>query len=142
MESTINTGDTAWILIATALVTMMTPALAFFYGGMVRKKNLLSTLNLSFITMGLIGVQWVLVGYTLAFGPSLNGLIGRLDFWGLNGVGAEPDPNYSATIPALAFTFSNDLCGHHSGADHRRICRTNPLQGVLDLHRVVGDPHL
>ncbi|MFZ4850040.1 MAG: ammonium transporter [Caldilinea sp.] len=98
-----DTGDTAWILIATALVTMMTPALGFFYGGMVRKKNLLSTLNLSFITMGLIGVQWVLYGYTLAFGPTQGGWIGGLDFLGLNGVGAAPDPNYSATIPAIAF---------------------------------------
>ena len=103
MEAVIDTGDTAWSLIATALVTMMTPALGFFYGGMVRKKNLLSTLNLSFITMGLIGVQWVLYGYTLAFGPTQGGWIGGLDFLGLNGVGAAPDPNYSATIPAIAF---------------------------------------
>jgi ammonium transporter, Amt family len=103
MESTINAGDTAWVLIATSLVTMMTPALAFFYGGMVRKKNILSTLNLSFMTMGLIGIQWVLVGYTLAFGPSVGGLIGGLDFLGLIGVGAEPNPEYSSSIPALAF---------------------------------------
>ena len=60
----INAGDTAWVLVATALVLMMTPALAFFYGGMVRKKNVLSTLNLSFIIMALISVQWVLFGYT------------------------------------------------------------------------------
>ncbi len=103
MESTINSGDTAWVLIATALVTMMTPALAFFYGGMVRRKNILSTLNLSFITMGLISIQWVLFGYTLAFGPSLGGIIGGLDFLGLNGIGQEPNPDYAATIPALAF---------------------------------------
>lgn len=103
MESTINTGDTAWVLVAIALVTMMTPALGFFYGGMVRRKNILSTLNLSFITMGVIGVQWILFGYTLAFGPSIGGLIGGLDFLGLNGIGLEPNPDYSATIPALAF---------------------------------------
>lgn len=103
MESTINAGDTAWVLIATALVTMMTPALGFFYGGMVRRKNILSTLNLSFITMGIIAIQWVLIGYTLAFGPSLGGLIGRLDFLGLKGIGLEPNADYSATIPALAF---------------------------------------
>src|SRR5688572_17822181 len=71
----INTGDTAWVLVATALVTMMTPALAFFYGGMVRKKNILSTLNLSIIAMGVITLQWVLFGYTLAFGPTNGGLI-------------------------------------------------------------------
>ena len=98
----INAGDTAWVLIATALVMMMTPALAFFYGGMVRKKNVLSTLNLSFIVMGLISVQWVLFGYTLAFGPGL-GLVGALDFVGLTGVGATPNADYAPTIPHLAF---------------------------------------
>lgn len=99
----INAGDTAWILIATALVMMMTPALAFFYGGMVRKKNLLSTINLSFITVGLISLQWVLIGYTLAFGTSMGGLIGGMDFFGLSGVSAEPNADYAATIPHLAF---------------------------------------
>ena len=99
----INAGDTAWILIATALVMMMTPALAFFYGGMVRKKNLLSTINLSFITVGLISLQWVLIGYTLAFGTSLGGLIGGMNFFGLSGVSAEPNADYAATIPHLAF---------------------------------------
>ena len=102
MES-INAGDTAWILIATALVMMMTPALAFFYGGMVRKKNLLSTINLSFITVGLISLQWVLIGYTLAFGTSIGGLIGGLDFFGLFNVGAEPNADYAGTTPHLAF---------------------------------------
>jgi Amt family ammonium transporter len=101
--TTINAGDTAWVLVATALVMMMTPALAFFYGGMVRKKNVLSTLNLSFIIMGLVSVQWVLVGYTLAFGPSLSGLVGNLSFAGLTGVGARPNPDYAATIPHLAY---------------------------------------
>jgi Amt family ammonium transporter len=100
----VNSGDTAWILMATALVMMMTPALAFFYGGMVRRKNILSTLNMSVITIGLISVQWVLIGYTLAFGPSLDGLIGKLDFLGLDGVGADPNPDYAATIPHLAFS--------------------------------------
>jgi Amt family ammonium transporter len=99
----INTGDTAWVLVATALVTMMTPALGFFYGGMVRKKNILSTLNLSIISMGVITLQWVLFGYTLAFGPTINGLIGGLSHLGLAGIGAEPNADYSTTIPALAF---------------------------------------
>ncbi|MBX2998420.1 MAG: ammonium transporter [Caldilineaceae bacterium] len=85
----INSGDTAWILISTALVLMMTPALGFFYGGMVRKKNILSTLNLSFITIGLMSLQWVLFGYSLAFGDSIGGVIGSLNFVGLNGVGTE-----------------------------------------------------
>ncbi|MBI5301407.1 MAG: ammonium transporter [Chloroflexi bacterium] len=100
----INTGDTAWVLVATALVMMMTPALAFFYGGMVRKKNVLSTLNLSFIIMALISVQWVVVGYTLAFGPSLGGIIGALNYFGLNGVGSAPNGDYAPTIPHLAFS--------------------------------------
>jgi Amt family ammonium transporter len=99
----INSGDTAWILVSIALVLMMTPALAFFYGGMVRKKNAISTLNLSMITMGLISLQWVLVGFTLAFGASKGGLIGGLDFLGFKGVGPEPNPDYAATIPFLAF---------------------------------------
>ncbi len=100
---TINTGDTSWILVSTALVMMMTPALAFFYGGMVRRKNILSTLNLSFIVLGLISVQWVLFGYTLAFGPSLGGFLGRLDFAGLVGVGEAPNATYAGNIPHLAF---------------------------------------
>src|SRR6476660_452710 len=86
----LNAGDTAWILVATALVMVMTPALAFFYGGMVRKKNLLSTINLSFITIALISLQWVLIGYTLAFGTSVGGLVGGLNFLGFSKVGAEP----------------------------------------------------
>lgn len=100
----INTGDTAWVLIATALVMMMTPALAFFYGGMVRKKNLLSTINLSFITVGLISLQWVILGYSLAFGKSQGGLIGGLNFLGLSGVTSTPNPDYAPTIPHLAFS--------------------------------------
>jgi Amt family ammonium transporter len=101
---TINAGDTAWILVATALVMMMTPALAFFYGGMVRKKNLLSTINLSFITVALISLQWVVIGYTLAFGTSVGGLIGGMNFFGLTGVSAEPNTDYASTIPHLAFS--------------------------------------
>lgn len=98
----INSGDTTWILVSTALVLIMTPALAFFYGGMVRRKNILSTLVLSIIMMALISVQWVLVGYTLAFGPSVGGIIGNLDFLGLSGVGTAPG-DYAPTVPHLAF---------------------------------------
>jgi ammonium transporter, Amt family len=101
--NTINAGDTAWVLIAATLVLVMTPALAFFYGGMVRKKNILSTLNLSFIIIALLSVQWVLYGYSLAFGKDLGGLIGGLNFFGFTGVGADPNPSYAATIPHLAF---------------------------------------
>ncbi len=99
----INSGDTAWMLISTALVLMMTPALAFFYGGMVRRKNILSTLNLSFITIALISLQWVLIGYSLSFGKGLGGWLGGLNFLGFNGVGAAPNSEYAPTIPHLAF---------------------------------------
>jgi Amt family ammonium transporter len=103
MQTPIDTGDTAWVLVSTALVLMMTPALAFFYGGMVRRKNILSTLNLSFIMMALIGIQWVVLGYSLAFGKGIPGIIGGLDYFGFNGVGAEPNAEYAATIPHSLF---------------------------------------
>ncbi len=98
----ISAGDTAWVLVSAALVLVMTPALAFFYGGMVRRKNLLSTLTLSFAMIALIGIQWVLVGYSLAFGSDHAGLIGSLEHLGLAGVGAAPS-SYAPTIPLLAF---------------------------------------
>jgi ammonium transporter, Amt family len=99
----IDTGDTAWILISTALVMLMTPGLALFYGGMVRGKNVLGTLMQSFVAIALISVQWILVGYSLSFGPDINGIIGNLDWIGLNGVGIEPNPDYAPTIPHMAF---------------------------------------
>src|SRR5450756_2750261 len=102
MGGKISPGDTAWVLVATAFVLMMTPALAFFYGGMVRKKNVLSTLNLSFITIGIISIQWVLIGYTLAFGRNVGGIIGAFNHVGLAGVGSAPG-SYAPTIPSLAF---------------------------------------
>jgi Amt family ammonium transporter len=99
----IDTGDTAWLLVSTALVMLMTPALGFFYGGLVRRKNVLSTIMHSFFILALISVQWVLWGYSLAFGPSLGGVVGRLDWIGLNGVGQDPNPDYAATVPHLSF---------------------------------------
>lgn len=100
----INTGDTAWILVSSALVMLMTPGLAFFYGGLVRRKNVLSTIMHSFFILGLVSVTWVLWGYTLAFGPDTGlGLIGGLDWLGLNGVTGEPSDVYATTIPHLAF---------------------------------------
>ena len=103
MES-INSGDTAWLLTASVLVLMMTPALAFFYGGMVRRKNVISTLNLSFVLMAVISIQWVIYGYSLAFGGSIGGIIGNLDFLGLANVGSAPNPDYASNIPHLAFS--------------------------------------
>ena len=101
--NTINTGDTAWVLVSCALVLMMTPALAFFYGGLVRRKNLLSTITLSYVFLALISVQWVVYGYSLCFGTDIGGFIGGLDFLGFKGVGSDPSPDYGTTIPHQAF---------------------------------------
>lgn len=100
---TIDTGDTAWVLVSAALVLLMTPGLAFFYGGLVRKKNVLSVLMQCFMLMCLITLQWVVFGYSLSFGPDVKGLIGNLSWAGLKGVGLEPYADYSATIPHQAF---------------------------------------
>jgi Amt family ammonium transporter len=100
----IDSGDTAWVLVSAALVLLMTaPGLALFYGGMVRQKNALATLMQSFIILALISVQWVLWGYSLAFGPDKGGIIGGLEWAGLAGVGAAPNADYGATIPHTAF---------------------------------------
>ena len=99
----INTGDTAWLLMSTAMVMLMTPGLALFYGGMVRRKNVLGTIMQSFIALGVVTIQWVLFGYSLAFGPDIGGVIGSLAWAGLNGVGPEPNPDYAATVPHQAF---------------------------------------
>ena len=97
-----NSGDTAWILVASALVMLMTPALGFFYGGLVNRKNVLSTIMHSFFTLALISVMWVLWGYSLAFGPDKGGIIGGLDFVGLRGI--APDDVLEGTgIPVMAF---------------------------------------
>ena len=100
----IDTGDTAWLLTSSALVLIMTaPGLALFYAGMVREKNALGTIMQSFIILCLISVQWVLWGYSLAFGPDKWHIIGGLEWLGLNGVGLEPNADYGATVPHQAF---------------------------------------
>jgi Amt family ammonium transporter len=99
----INAGDTAFVLVSAGLVMLMTPGLALFYGGMVRAKNVLSTIMHSFFILGLISVLWVLVGYSLAFGPDVRHFIGGLQWIGLNGVTGVPNRDYAATIPHLAF---------------------------------------
>jgi Amt family ammonium transporter len=98
----VSAGDTAWLLLSAALVMLMTPALGFFYGGLVRRKNVLATIMHSFFILCLISVQWVLWGYTLAFGPDVGGIIGGLDWLTLKGVGQEPGP-YAATVPHQAY---------------------------------------
>ena len=99
----IDSGDVAWVISATALVMIMTPALGFFYGGLVRRKNLISTIVQCLMIFSVVSLVWALWGYTLTFGPAIHGLIGNLSHVGLNGVGAAPDPDYSATIPALLY---------------------------------------
>ena len=100
----IDTGDTAWVLMSAALVMLMTPGLALFYGGLVRRKNVLSTIMHSFFILGLVSVTWVLWGYTLAFGPDTGlGIIGGLDWLALEGVTGEPSSVYATTVPHLAF---------------------------------------
>jgi len=101
--SKIDTGDTAWILVSTALVMLMTPGLALFYGGMVRGKNVLGTIMQSFVAIAIVSLQWILIGYSLAFGPDVNGIIGSLAWVGLNGVGVAPNPDYAPTIPHITF---------------------------------------
>ncbi|MCL4435228.1 MAG: ammonium transporter [Thaumarchaeota archaeon] len=98
----VDSADTAFVLISAALVLLMTPALAFFYGGLVRRKNVLSTIMYSFITIAVITLQWVIFGYSLSFGPNIGGFIGNLDWLGLKGVGGAPSA-YAPTIPAQAF---------------------------------------
>ncbi|MCX7770187.1 MAG: ammonium transporter [Proteobacteria bacterium] len=99
----IDSGDTSWLLISTALVMLMTPALGLFYGGMVRKKNVLATIVQSLITIGIVTVLWIIYGYSLAFGPDLNHIIGDLSWFGLKGVSFEPNPDYGATVPHVLF---------------------------------------
>jgi ammonium transporter, Amt family len=99
----IDTGDTGWLLASAALVMFMTPGLALFYGGLVRSKNVLGTIMQSFFALALVTVLWVLIGYTLAFGPDHGNLIGGLDFWGFRGVGQAPSDVYATTTPHVAF---------------------------------------
>ena len=100
---TVDKGDTAWLLVSTALVMLMTPGLALFYGGMVRRKNVLGTIMQSFIALGVVSIQWVLIGYSLAFGPDIGHFIGNLSWAGLNGVGFAPNPDYAPTVPHQAY---------------------------------------
>ena len=104
-DTGVNTGDTALVLVSAGLVMLMTPGLAFFYGGLVRAKNVVQTMNLSIVCMGLVGVLWALVGYSIAFSPggALDRVIGGLGWAGLSGVGDAPEPSLAATVPHSAF---------------------------------------
>jgi Amt family ammonium transporter len=103
MNGGINSGDTGFVLVSAALVLLMTPGLAFFYGGMVRKKNILSILMQCFVLICVLSIQWALFGYTLSFGPNFHGIIGGLAWLGLNGVGEKANSTYAANIPHQVF---------------------------------------
>src|SRR5436189_170982 len=105
----LNSGDTALVLISAALVALMTPGLAFFYGGLVRRKNVLSIMMQSFISMGVVTIIWVGVGFSLAFSGDTLGLIGDLKMVALQGVGFEPNASYAATIPFLAYFLFQEM---------------------------------
>src|SRR6187455_844280 len=100
-----DTGDTAWMLMSTALVMVMLPGLALFYGGLVRRKNVLSTIMHSFFGLALVSIVWVVIGFSLAFAPDVNGmgLIGGLDFFAFMNVGLTPDSFYMPTVPFILF---------------------------------------
>jgi Amt family ammonium transporter len=145
IASKIDTGDTAWILVSTALVMLMTPGLALFYGGMVRGKNVLGTIMQSFIAIAVISVQWILIGYSLSFGPDIHGIIGSLDWLGLNGVGIEPNPDYAPTVPHAAFMiyqamFAVITPALISGAFAERMKFSAYLVFILIWSTIVYDP--
>ncbi|MGI2335629.1 MAG: ammonium transporter [Dehalogenimonas sp.] len=99
----VSAGDTAWLLMSTALVLLMTPGVALFYGGMVRKKSVISTLMMSFVMLGVVGLLWVFYAYSLAFGSDIGGFIGNLNYAFLNGVTGDPSDIYATTVPHLIF---------------------------------------
>jgi len=141
----IDTGDTAWILVSTALVLLMTPGLAMFYGGMVRRKNVLGTIMHSFIAIALVSLQWILFGYSLSFGPDVRGVIGNLSWAGLSNVTLVPNPDYAPTIPHLLFMayqmmFAVITPALISGAVAERIKFSTFLIFTLAWTTVVYDP--
>ena len=104
LSSVIDSGDTAWMLVASAFVLLMTPGLSFFYGGMINKKNVISTMLQSFIALGVISVLWVVVGFSLSFGDSIGGIIGNpMTYFAFKDVGSNPNPDFAPTIPFLLF---------------------------------------
>ena len=144
-----DTGDTAWLLMSTALVMIMLPGLALFYGGLVRRKNVLSTIMHSFFGLALVSVVWVIVGFSLAFGPDVNlpilgtGWIGGLDFAMFNGVGLAPsdDVRHDRAVRPVRGVPA-DVRGHHAGAHHRRLRRAQAVQRLRPVHGPLVDPRL
>ena len=139
----IDTGDTAWMLISTALVMLMTPGLAFFYGGLVRRKNVLSIMMQCFMLIGVISIQWVLFGYSLAFGPDHGGLIGGLELGGPERSGTGTQPRLCRHHPSSALhDLPDDVRRHHPGPHHRRLRRAHEVQRLSSLLLPVGHHRL
>jgi len=104
LSSSIDSGDTAWMIVASAFVLLMTPGLSFFYGGMISKQHVISTMLQSFVALGVISVIWVLIGFSLCFGESIGGIFGNpMTYFNFSGVGSEPNPEFSDSIPFLLF---------------------------------------
>jgi Amt family ammonium transporter len=144
MKPIVSAGDTAWVLVSAALVMLMVPGLALFYGGLVRQKNALNTFMMSLSALGLVTVQWVLGGYSIAFGPGSSWL-GGLSWWGLGGVGGAPNAAYAATIPHLAFAafqamFAAITVALISGAVVERLRFSAYLLFALAWTTLVYDP--
>ena len=99
----VTATDTAWLLVSSSLVLLMTPGLALFYAGMVRRKNAISTTMMSFVMLGVGSMLWLIYGYSLSFGQDIGGVVGGLDFALLDGVGQETSAVYATTVPHLAF---------------------------------------
>jgi hypothetical protein len=142
LEQAKGAGDNSWVLVSSALVLMMTgPGLALFYGGLVRKKNVLATMMQSFTLMAVVTVLWSLVGFSLAFGSG-NPVIGGLHHAFLRGVGAQPDADYAATIPLQTFMVFQLMFAIITPSHIRRLCRAHEIQrdgalhGFVVLHRL------
>ncbi len=120
----INSGDTAWMLAATALVLLMTPGLAYFYGGMIDTKNIISTMLQSFIAMGVISVLWIVVGFSLAFGEDIGGVIGNPAsfFMFQNVLGRKTLVIGADDSFSVVCILSIKVCHHHTGFDYRNVC--------------------
>ena len=134
-----NQADTAWMLISTALVLLMTPALAFFYGGLVRSKNALNTMMMSFISLGFVGVAWALIGYSLAFCDGQ-----RLDRRSVERRSSTASASRrKGTIPHMLFmAYQGTFCDHHSRADLGRDRRADAVLGLRRVHHDLGDRRL
>lgn len=136
----LSAGDISYMCVATLLVLIMTPALGFFYGGLVRRKNTINTIMMSMVCLALITVQWFLFGYSLSFGPDAGGIIGNLDWAFFNGVGLEAFKDYSPTIPHVLFAmFQLAFAILTPAIVSGRHCGTHTVPGLLSVRCFVGD---